>query len=326
MTIDSEFAPRSVSPPVSGGMSKKTLFILLGIFVALGAAASYSWWSPYLGLGKKPRISYELVFTNLTENAASKFSIAKKGEEDRVFIKEEGAWKVNDFDVSKKEIEVFFSELSGSIVESLASKNPENHSNFELTEENGTILSVLQGDAVSMIIIGKQGPVVDSFFARTKESNNVYLVSGSLLNKISQNADAWRDKVIVDISTELIKKVEIISKKNLLVIEKQGTEWKAEGAGKTTILDEATIGKLLAAFNPLEASGFLDEEERKEFEIEKAKTSVIVYGGDDDIIAEIQFVEKDNDWWAVVKGKDIYYKIPSYQMSNIMLKHEDIFK
>lgn len=91
--------------------------------------------------------------------------------------------------------------------------------------------------------------------------------------------------------------IEVISKTDPLTVTKNENKWNAEKSGKIATLDEPTANRLLAAFNPLEASGFLSEEEQKEFKEAKDKTIIRVSGDGDKNIATINLFEKNNDWW-----------------------------
>lgn len=306
-------------------MNKKTLFILLGIFVILGIAASSSMWGEYLNVGKKSSSNAELNFSEFSESTTDKISIAKNSEEEIIISKENSVWVISGFDADQRKIDDFFETLASLNIESLVSKNPENHSNFDVTVESGFILTITSNNTNSSFIIGKQGATFSSFYIKAKESDNVYEVSGNLRDKLSQSITAWRDKTVVKIPKETIQKIEVVSKTDPLVVANNDGAWNAERFDKTVTLDESTANRLLAALNPLEASGFLNEEEQKKFRAEKNTITIRIFGSSETIIAEISLFEKESDWWAMVKGQDIFYKIPSYKLSSVFLADEEIF-
>ena len=306
-------------------MSKKTLLTLLGIFVILGIAASYSWWGQYVSFYKKSLSDAELNFSGFTESATDKISIISGDGGEITIVKENGAWKVNGFVADQKEVENFFDTLVNLTIGSLVSRNSANHENFEVTQDSGIILTLTRGNTETIFVIGKRSAAFNSFYTRMKESDNVYEVSGNLRDKISRSVAAWRDKTVVNIPKESIQRVEVNSQAALLVMTKNEEGWNAQKASKRATLNEATADRLLAAFNPLEASGFLSEGEQKEFEKAKDKTIIRVFGDSDKNIATINLFKKDNDWWGQLEEKTIFYKIPSYKLSNIPLKDEDIF-
>lgn len=301
-------------------MNQRTICILLAVFIVLASIAAYPRWISYL---KKPSAgSVEIDFSQFTEDSIEKFSI-KKDEDEKVFTKEGGRWLVNEFDASEKEVKSFFDSLAACEEKSLASKNPENHTNFEATEEKGYVLTI--NDQTS--IIGRSGPDYNSFYAKKKDSPNVYLLSGSLRTKLAQDLTAWRDKVLVDISGKTIQKIEIVSKTSPLTITKtEEGKWRGESGGKTSELDEETANKLLAALSPLEATGFLDGKETGEFQSARNKTTLKIYTAGGEKLAEIPLLEKDSFYWAQPSDRDIFYKLPSSKLSDILLAHKEIFK
>jgi len=306
-------------------MNKKTLIILFVIFIFLGVVASFSWWSKCLRLDKKTIIDTELSFSMFTKGATSKISILKEGEEEKIIKKENGLWKINGFDASQKAIDDFFKALSELSIKSLVSRNPENHANFEIDEKNGITLTMVKDNIISTFIIGRQSTTFNSFYAKIKGGNNVYEVSGMLRDKLLQSVTFWRDKIIVNVPREIIQKIEVVSDTNPLTVTKNKDIWTAKRFDKTAILDEATANRLIATFNPLEASGFLNEEKQKEFQNAKDKIIIFIYGSDNKPLAEINLFEKDDEWWGQVDGKDIFYTISPYKFSDVLLKDEDIF-
>lgn len=295
-------------------MHRWTIYILISIFAVLAALATYPQWDRYF---KKPSTgSGELNFAQFTADSTEKFSI-KKGSDEKVFTKEDGRWKVNEFDASQKEIENFFSGLKNIEEKGLASKNPENHTNFETTEETGYILTLND----TAFIIGKSGPDYDSFYAKKRDSNNVYLTTGSLPSKLSQDISAWRDKVLVDASGKTLQKVEIISKTNPLTITKtEEGKWQIQSGSKTTELEKDKADKLIAALSPLEATGFLDGKETGEFQKAGSKTILRLFDDKNEKLAEISLLEKDGDYWAQLSGRDVFYKLPFSTLSDILIK------
>jgi hypothetical protein len=304
-------------------MNKNTLLILFGIFAVLMVIATSSWWGGRLKPDQRASSAADLNLSSFTPTTVDKISISKKGEAEKVLSKEQGIWKINGFDASPKEINGLFGDLKKLNVETLVSKNPENQKNFALNEESGTTISFFPGGANSTVIIGREGSLPDSFYVRKKESSNVYLVSGPLANRISQDVLSWRDKVVAAVPRDAVQKIEIVSPGNSIDIVKKDDKWQAESAGKTRILDDATAGRLFNAINPLEAVDFLTDNEQKEFNKTKDKTSLKVLGNNNQKLFLINLVKKESVWWAQNDGKDTFYKIPSNKLSDIIISLDE---
>lgn len=306
-------------------MSKKTLLVLGGIFIVLAVIASSSWWGEYLTIGKKSS-NAELDFSAFTKETTGKISIVKKGEEEKVLSKEGSAWKIAGFEASVKAMDDFFAALKELKTESLASKNPENYASFGVGDDAYT-LSLTKGKMETTFIIGNRGPTFSSFYARKKDGTNVYLVEGSLSDKLSWDVSAWRNKTLVNLPKEVIQKIEIISKTAPLAITKtQDGKWQAQGSSKKTILEDATANRLFVALNPLEASDFLNKEQEAEFKKAADKTILRVIDTENKALAEVKLLKRDADWWAAVEGKEVYYQILSYKLSDVLLSYDELFK
>lgn len=312
-------------------MKKRTLSILVVIFILLALGASYSWWSQYFNINSISRsyVQEELNFSDFTPESTSKIVIAvfKDGKEEdkKELAKQDGGWTVNGFEASAAEIDDFFKTLAVLDVRSLVSKNPQNHSNFEVTQDDGIALSLVKNDAETVFIIGKRGVGADSFYAKKKDSKNVYLVSGLLRGKLLQEISLWRDRTVVNVAQEDIQKIKITPGAKELIITREEGRWRADGFGKTALLDEPRATRLLAALAPLEAEGFLDNKEQKEFDEAKGKTTLLILGSGEKELARLELLKKDNEWWAVLTGREVYYRIPDYRVDAIFLSESDIF-
>jgi len=307
-------------------MSKKTLLILFLIFIVLILVASFSWWNKYFNFIKLSSSNNKFNFSFFTEDTTQKFVISKQGEELKTLTKENNKWQINNFDASPKIISDFFKTLNELKVESLISKNPKNYANFGV-DENGYVLTFTTKGQDFTFIIGSNGPSFDSFYARQKDETNVYLIKGFLRDKLLLDIAGWRDKTLINLSKDKIQKIEIIRAINpFIIVKTQDGKWQIEGNGKKELLEETTANQLLSAFNPLEASDFLNKKQELEFKNSKEKLIVRVL----DIAGnnvDIKFLKHDsNNWWAMVEGREIYYQIPSYKVSDIFLNYEDIFK
>lgn len=306
-------------------MSKKALCILSGIFIILAIAASSSWWSGYLNFMKPSSPDAELDFSPFTRERTEKIIITKRGQEVKILTKENSKWNINSFDASSKAIDDFFETLKTLKVGLLVSKNPENHADLGI-DDDGYALTLVKSGQETNFIIGSRDAPAGLFYARKKDARNVYLAEGALSDMLAQSVSYWRDKTLINIPGEAIQKIEIISKTNPLLITKtKNNTWQAKNTGKTAILDEATITHLLRSLNPLEGSDFMNKKQEGIFQSAKNKTVLRVFDAQERKLTEIQLLENDADWLALVEGKDIYYQVPSYKLSGILLTHEKVF-
>lgn len=307
-------------------MKAKTIFILFVIFIIFLLTATFPWWNKYFKSDNKLNTAGGFNFSLFSEQTVDRFTI-RKGKEDTVFIRHNNQWKVNNFDVSRQAVNDFFNNLSGLGAMELVSRNLNNHRNFEVTEEEGFALTFYTGDSGKTFIIGKQGPVFNSFYVRDKDENDVYIIYGQLRNILSRPVSYWRDKVIVKVEEGLIDKIELISKAEpFTIIKNQSGKWQMEGSGRTAVLEETIASRFFAALNPLEAADFLTENESMTFKKEGEKIVFRLSGKENEKIAEINLLKKGDEWWGQVDGMDIFYKLSAYKLSDLILSYEKVFK
>jgi hypothetical protein len=305
-------------------VSKQTIGVLLLVFVALAAIASYPWWSKQF-LPSKEKASFDLSLSAFTQESVNKLTI--KEEEEVTLSKKGDGWEVNNYPASPAQVGDFFQALANSKIDTLISKNPESHETLEVAENSGVLLTITQNESTAEFIIGKSGPVVDSFYARKKDSHEVYLILSAIRNKLTQTVSDWRDKTLVDLSGVEVKKLEMTSSGESLTINKISEEaWQATKAGQQATLDKSTIDRLISSLSSLEASDFLNDGEIAEFKSAGNKTELTIFGPKENLITKILLYEKDeNIWWAQGADEEIYYKIPSYKLTNILLTSEQLF-
>lgn len=306
-------------------MNKKTLLILAGIFVGLIVVASYPEWKESVGFTQSPVPMSELSFSPFTQETTEQVVISKQGEEEKTLLKKNGTWVMNNLEASEKSVDDFFEALTALKVGSLASKNKENFSGFGV-DDTGYTLSLSRNGEVTTFIVGSTGPSLGSFYVRTKDGANVYLIEGKLPGTLAQSVSFWREKTLVKVPTETIQKIEIVSKTDpLLITRTEDGKWQAENVGKKAVLDETTTKNMLESFDSLEGSDFLTPEQEAEFKKTGGKTILRLFDGMNKKLAEIRFLKKNSDWWATVEGQELFYAVPAYELSDILLTQEQAF-
>lgn len=306
-------------------MNKKTLLILSGTFVALALWASYPAWKNSVGFMKPAAPVSELSFSSFTGETTEKVVIFKKGEEEKTLLRQNSGWSINSFEASQKSVDGLFETLSLLRVGTLVSKNKENFSDFGVGDDGALLSFSINGKEVAFMI-GSRGSSLGSFYARKKDSANVYLVEGKLPDTLSQSVSFWRDKTVVKIPKDAIQKIEIVSATDpLLITQTEDGKWQAENVGKKAVLDETTTKSMLESFDSLEGSDFLTPEQEAEFKKAGGKTILRLFDGMNKKLAEIRFLKKDSDWWATVDGQALFYTVPAYELSDILLTQEQAF-
>ncbi len=306
-------------------MNRKTLLILFGIFIALGVATSFPLWREKTGLMQPTLSQAELDFSVFTKDNTGKIMIAKQGEEKKVLERKDGVWMIDTFEAAPKTVDTFFDSVKSLKVGILVSKNKNNFSGFDVGEDGYEVIFFANGKETAFVI-GSRGSSLGSFYARKKDSANVYLVDGKLLDTLSQAVSFWRDKVLLKVSSGEIGKIEIVSKTSpLTIVKTKDGAWQAESSSKKALLEETLAKRLTGALDSLEGSDFLSKEQETEFRKAGGKTVLRLFDTSGKKLVEVQLLKKESDWWAVVEGQLFAYKVPAYRLSDILLTPEQAF-
>ena len=179
-------------------MQKRTIYFFLGIFIVLLAVASFPKWKKYAGFEEKPTVSEAIVnLLKISIDRTSRFEI-KDASGEKKFVKENGAWKVNESEADSEKVKAFFDNLNKAEFKELASKNKSNHQSFDISEDKGIDLTIATESGDKKFIIGKSGANYNSFYINIKSGNNVYLFSGSLRNDLTKDIADWQKKAEED--------------------------------------------------------------------------------------------------------------------------------
>jgi hypothetical protein len=173
-------------------MNKKTLLILLSVFLVLLIGATFPMWKKYVPMQKKAfSVTDAFNFSALSEQT-SKELVIQKGDTKKVFTKNGSDWFLDGKKVVFENIRLFFEGLQKAETKERVAKNPENHVNFGVTKEMGYTVAITDVHAnITTYIIGNSTPGETTYYMRKDGSNDVYTVTSVAFYKLSDAADAW---------------------------------------------------------------------------------------------------------------------------------------
>lgn len=300
-------------------MKKPTLKILIIVFLILLVACFLPVFKRSL-FSKKTFLPEELNLSFFNQENTS-LVIIKTEKEEINLAKENFSWRVNSFPVDQKKIDEFFESLKEIKFGYLASKNPQNFSQFSVDQKEGISLTLKGKTGEKTVILGKSGHEINSFYARGKEENNVYLLKGELKNKVLTSVLAWRDKKIADLKTDQISKLEVEGKIKFILFKNKEGKWEIQSNKKSKILEENQILPFLSSFSPLEAYDFVGEKQKQESQnLLVSKNSYIINFKDNEekILAQLILAEKDGDYFVKEKSKEEIFKVYSFKINPLL--------
>lgn len=311
-------------------MNQKTIYILAGILIILGTIAAQPIYTPYLKQYLPVIFAEKSEFPHLNPDTISQVLIkAEETVENPVTLKNNNnTWTVNNQSIDKTKITQFLAQLQqlSPKVTQLVSKNPENHSIYEVDESQASILEITQDDQIHTILVGKPGITINSFYVRLQDDPKTYLTQGSLPEIISIYPLDWRDKTIVNLSPENIHQIEITRGISTIVITKnEDGKWQASQGIKTAVLGDELSSRLVNSFTPLEASALADQEAIDSYNDQSVQGTVEILDSSTTSLAKITLKDIDGNWYLQPEGQEEVYTLSSALVSDFFLKPDDIF-
>lgn len=304
-------------------MKKKTIIYLLIVFVLFLIFSGYPWIKEKLGIGQQ-RIS-ELELTQIQEDQTDLITF-KSTDQEITLIKTNGMWKINEYDVSFAEIKDFFALLKDLDVAELISKNSANHEKLGVSNVKGYEVVFHNADEQKGFIFSEKGSAADNFYVRKNNDDKVYLVKSLLPEQIKYLVNDWRNKSIVFIKQEDIQRIEIHKSGEMYQVKQDQGKFIIEGKNLSKDLSEESTSLMTTYLNNFQASGFLNDEQRKELDDFKDKIVIKIYNFSKEVLLETYIVEKENEYWAKVVGQEDYYVLSKYSMPEFLIKPEVLFE
>jgi hypothetical protein len=299
-------------------MNRKTLIILTIIFGILALAA----FSPIL-LKKPEKISDSIREIDLSETISSKIERIIFQPKDKGAVKIErnnGNWTVNGVEASSAHIDKFIEDFKNTNISKIVSRNVQNHVYYSIEDKEANILSVTQEGKQRNYFIGTKFPTPKSFYIKIPGSPNVYLAYSSLMDFFNAGVDFWREKEILGITDDSIKKIELKEKDRPKIefekVKKDNIErWIYKKEGKEQELSQKQAAQIISYINPLNATGFLNELEIKEFNRDNEYRKIIIKG--DGYKKVLRLLRKDFELWVSLEGNPYFYKMSSMNIDTL---------
>lgn len=173
-------------------MNNKFLKIIAIIFVVLFALVSLPWLKEKIISQENPNTkNISVNLTGFTKETTEKIAI-RKGNDEKVLTRKNDGWYMGEDGVDEEKIDQLFKDFSDMKIKELVSQNEDNHKKFEVTKDEGIQLTISKNDKDNVFFAGKSGMAIEDFYLRKGGIKNVYLVSGSLRDKLTWDAGKWK--------------------------------------------------------------------------------------------------------------------------------------
>jgi len=300
----------------------------------------------YLLLKDNNRVNYTLPNVVKIENdKIDKIEIVKK-DSSIIITKEGSEWKVGkaEYKAGKTIVKNMLEKISNLKPVTLVSKT-KNYTLYELNETKKiNVKAYLGNKVVRDFNIGKVASTYDHTFITLKGDPNVYQAKGSLQSDFKKNIDDIRDKTVLSVNKNLVKKILIqkdnkqyVITKNIKKIEqkenkeadkdpkpvKTEIEWKFNDK----IISSDKINPLLNRFVSLDCFKYLYEKDKNEFDLIKPIYTITLEADKNYTLKFFQRKEKDKgEYPAFSSESKWFFLINSYSAKEIMKTPEELSK
>lgn len=317
-------------------MKKKSIFILLGILVALVLITVIM-----ENTGKrdaKKADEESILFPGFAADQVSSIEIKVKDKEVRL-NKEGDSWLVataDNYPADQESVEKIldkFAELKSKLT---VSKSAAKHFQFEVDAVSG-ISVVMMGksdeDVLAHLFVGKIGSDFTSTYIRKAEQDAVFLADGYLKSLFDKGARGWRDRKIFDFDTNQVQRLTLASQdKETIAIESQGDgNWQIiepeVSPGKKDAVD-----KIISDISKLSADNFAEKKEPteegadplKEYKLDEPLSTFTVDLKDGSVRILHVGDQSNQSFYVKKEGQDTVFMLYKSKIDRIFKDIEDL--
>jgi len=319
-------------------MNKKIL-ISLGIIAALALYIVFSgrdWSSDIPELGWK--------------DSPDEIRISSQDGSIRLYAKE-GKWLINDeaYPADQSAVDNIVDKMKDLEITDLISKQGYLEK-YELTPEKRKLVEMKKGGSVFRTVsFGKKGPTGRHTFIAVDDKKDVYLASGVFDGVVNKTVDELRDKTIMKITRDDVSSLSLSRMGRTFVFDKKQVDEPETGGGKETdgkagkdqkpakkktdiwvcrgfekvAIDRTKIDQILAALDPLKASGFAAPDAK----VAGAPVSTVkITAGGKNIDVAIYGKDKDNRHLAKSSESPYVFTMDEWKAKKFFIDSLDGFR
>lgn len=210
-------------------------------------------------------------------------SVRIEGEDRTVVLRNRGdAWRVDGHRADSARVAELRAALEGGASVGLASRNAENHARMGVDSAGATrLLLASSGAGTLRLLVGDDGPLPSSVYARAPGTTPVYLVPGGLGRLVGRDAEGWRDRTVAAVDTGRAGVIRVRRGDTTYRLRRSDSGWRLDGGA----VDSARVERVLADLSGLEARGFAPDTAS----VEAGDRTVTVLGSaDGDTLADLR--------------------------------------
>ena len=310
-------------------MDKKTLYALVALAVAVGAAI-YVKSQPQKGEVRGPR---PRPIAAVKAGDVKEIEISQNAGKDKVVLKLDGKWRITapaQHDADQSLAKTALEQLEKVEFADVVTEKTEKFGEFEVEGEKGCRVVAKDGAGKALFdaVVGKAAGGFT--LVRPSGKNEVWQASGLFKNTYARDLKTWRDHTILEFQAADAEKIAVEMGGQKLALEKvppadkndktADAKWKVvEASVKVDPLDDSVPNQLVQAMSTLRANDFADEAKAAEVGLAppQAKATVTVKGQP---LTLLVGSAKGDDSYGQVEGKAPIFLIQKFNLERIAVR------
>jgi hypothetical protein len=233
---------------------------------------------------------------------------------------EGGSWRVNGWQADSGSVARFFAAVDETSVGDLMATNPSNHERMGVSGDSVRTLEIDIGGSTRTLLIGNGGPRPQSAYARLPDTDEVYLLEGSLRSHLSRRLDDWRNRRLLAIDTSQVNRITVDREDQTFTVVRGDSAWAFDDGGEVVATQvQGILGELAGS---LVASGIVHDDDP--LAAEPAEGSTVAYSAAGAVLAEVTISGGGGDHWAMAAGDSVRYRIASFRADLIVPRPESM--
>jgi hypothetical protein len=299
------------------GKGLKVLAAALGVLVAAWLLVSLLQ-ERGAGGARDPSPALAGFFSGVTPQGVEEIRLRGPGAAEPVVLRgSEGRWTVNGFAADSSAVAGFWSTVAGAAVGARVAANPDNHARLGVHADSAWALEVQLPGEVRTLLMGNPGTSYGTVYVRLPQEDAVHLMKGNLRADVTRDLDQWRDKLMAQVDTAVVWRMEVTRGNERFILERVDSLWTLDGEGGS---DPLLIRNLLDELAFLQASGFHAPGDS----LAAAGGTVTALGRAGDTLLFLEVGAGEGDRWARVAGDSVLYRLPSWRVGRLLPERETL--
>jgi hypothetical protein len=270
----------------------------------------------------KKRKNEKFFIPKMAVEQIGKIDIKRANVENPVMLeKKDDQWKVangHSLPADQGKVGDFLQALLNLKQGALVSKNKDRISIFSVDEAKGIRVRIWDDKNRSVADFYAGETIPDGQYLRRADSNDVYQTMPSLNAFLQENSDGWKDKTLLSVKEEDVRRLALNSPSGETVLEKgQASAWRVTQP-EDYEADSLSIRTLFDQLKQVKADAFVDSVEGSQINFEKPDYKISIRKSDDSLIL-VLFAgpTKDGKYYAKNPDSNFIYSVSKSLIDNI---------